>query len=176
MGRSKNWTMCGYSLHQAGAEVWTLLPRTPAWDPPLSRASEFCSRLETTEWISYSKDNDVWSLHWRSLQDLQVAGIKKHKLLMRNGDHTAHVTLTGFTILKNPKSLQISSGHSCMEMCKMAHLGQAGAAALHGFSGTCSSSELSVWPRVPIHSRGYQGSRALFPAIPIARCCLWCLF
>lgn len=35
-------------LHQAGAEVWTLLPWTPAWDPPLSRASGFCSRLETT--------------------------------------------------------------------------------------------------------------------------------
>lgn len=30
---------------------------------------------------------------------LQVVGIKKHKLLMRNENHTAHVALTRFTIL-----------------------------------------------------------------------------
>lgn len=33
------------------------------------------------------------------MKGLQVAGIKKHKLLIRNGDHTAHVALTSFTIL-----------------------------------------------------------------------------
>lgn len=59
------------------------------------------------------------------MRGLQVFGTKKHKHLMRNGDHTAHVALTTFTILKNPQCLHISSGHSCVEVCKMAHLVQA---------------------------------------------------
>lgn len=89
---------------------------------------------------------------------------------MRNGDHTAHVALTTFTILRKPKCLQISSGHSCVDMCKMAHRGQA--AAPHEFSGTCSSSELWMWPRVPVHSTGNQalGHSSLPSPLPAAAC------
>lgn len=54
----------------------------------------------------------------------------------------------------------------------MAHIGQAEAAALQGFSGTCSSSELWMWPRVPVDSRGYQalGHSSLPSLLPAAVC------
>lgn len=90
---------------------------------------------------------------------LQAVGTKRHKLLLRNEDCTAHVAVTPFTnflitFLKKVRScehkcLQITSGYSYVEMYKMDHLGWGGGRRPHGFPGTCSSTELWMWLQGP---------------------------
>lgn len=117
------------------------VPMTPVWEPPLAGASGFCSSLEITWCIT--QGTEICGLFTRGLQ---AVGTKRHKLLLRNGDCTAHVAVTPFTnfLIAKKKSvwsyehkcLQKTSVHSYVEMYKMAHLGQAGG---------CSP------PRVPRH-------------------------
>lgn len=106
------------------------------------------------------------------MRGLQVVGMDKHKLLMRNGDHSAHVALTAFTRLKNPKYLQISSGHSCVEMCKTAHLGQARGCSSPRVLRHLQQQRVVDVAQGPSTLHWKPGSRALFPAIPLASCCL----
>ena len=80
------------SLRTLSVEVWTSALMTPGWDPPLARASGFCSRLEIAGCIT--QETVMCGLFTRGLQ---AVGSKRHELLLRNGDCTAHVAVTPFT-------------------------------------------------------------------------------
>lgn len=99
---------------------------------------------------------------------LQVVGIKKRKFLMRNGDHTPHVALTTFKILKKT---QVLANKLWTQLCGDVQ---------NGPSRTgCSSpwvlrhlQQLWMWPRVPVHSTGNQalGHSSLPSPLPAAAC------
>lgn len=84
---------CG---HRADADVWMSVPMTPGMDTPLAGASGSCPRLEIAGCLN--QGTEMCHLFTR---DLQAVGTRRHKLLLRNEDCTAHTAVTHFTNVLN---------------------------------------------------------------------------